>query len=144
MQSEDLSIKFTEEQSALRSRLSSLSWFARLDEYQQLFVVQLWQKADASGVLTKDAFPIADIHDRYGDRAYGAMLHRVGVIRKYLGHTFPSVLTEFGDKFFFNDYIVVTYGTLTLSDPKHYEVYCQLMEHDLDVGTMLRYVPMQR
>lgn len=134
-------IELSESQAALQSRLSSLSWFARLEDYQQLAVLRLWAKADSSGVLTKTIFS-TDL-DR-SELAYGLLLTQVDLVRKYLGHGAPLVLTEFGDKFFFNDYIVVTYGTLTLSDPKHYEVYCQLMEHDLDVGTMLRYVPMQR
>lgn len=141
MQSKDLSIKFTNEQAALRSRLSSLSWFARLEDHQQLAVLQLWAKADSSGVLTKAIF---SKDPERSELAYGLLLTQVKLVRKHLGHWAPAVLTEFGDKFFLNDYIVVTYGTLTLSDPKHYEVYCQLMEHDLDVGTMLRYVPMQR
>ncbi len=134
-------IELSESQAALQSRLSSLSWFARLEDYQQLAVLRLWAKADSSGVLTKTIFS-KDLER--SELAYGLLLSKVDVVRKYLGHCAPLVLTEFGDKFFFNDYIVVTYGTLTLSDPKHYEVYCQLMEHDLDVGTMLRYVPMQR
>jgi hypothetical protein len=141
MQSEDLSIKFTEEQAALRSRLSSLKWFARLDGYQQLAVLRAWEKADSSGVLTKAAF-CTDLER--SELAYGLLLSHVNLVRKYLGHSASSVLTEFGDKFFFNDYIVVTYGTLTLSDPKHYEVYCQLLDHDLDVATLLRYVPLKR
>jgi hypothetical protein len=134
-------IELSESQAALQSRLSSLKWFARLDDYEQLAVIELWQKADASGILTKTIFS-KDLER--SELAYGLLLSEVNVVRKQLGHLASSVLTEFGDKFFFNDYIVVTYGTLTLSDPKHYEVYCQLMEHDLDVGTMLRYVPMQR
>lgn len=134
-------IELSESQAALQSRLSSLTWFARLDDYEQLAVIQLWQKADSSGVLTKTIFS-KDLERN--ELAYGLLLTQVNLVRKQLGHWAPAVLTEFGDKFFFNDYIVVTYGTLTLSDPKHYEVYCQLMEHDLDVGTMLRYVPMQR
>jgi hypothetical protein len=134
-------IELSESQAALQSRLSGLKWFARLDDYEQLAVIELWQKADASGILTKTIFS-KDLER--SELAYGLLLSEVNVVRKQLGHLASSVLTEFGDKFFFNDYIVVTYGTLTLSDPKHYEVYCQLMEHDLDVGTMLRYVPMQR
>lgn len=146
MQSEDSPVQGhhscnTEEQAAFQSRLSSLSWFARLEDHQQLAVIRLWEKADSSGVLTKTIFS-KDLER--SELAYGLLLTQVNLVRKHLGHWAPSVLTEFGDKFFFNDYIVVTYGTLTLSDPKHYEVFCQLMEHDLDVGTMLRYVPMQR
>ncbi len=127
-------IEWSESQAELRSWLSSLSWFARLDECNQLFMLQLWEKAAPTGVLTKEAFG--------GD--YARMLLDINAVKHTLGPFMPLVLWDFDDKFFFKDYIVVTYGTLTLSDPKHYQVFCQLMEHDLDVATMLRYVPMQR
>ena len=127
-------IEWSEQQAELRSRLSNLSWFARLDEYDQLFMLQLWEKAAPTGVLTKEAFG--------GD--YARMLLDINAVPSVLGHRTQMVLWSFNDKFFFKDYIVVTYGKLTLSDPEHYEVYCQILDHDLDVATMLRYVPMQR
>lgn len=135
-------IKWSESQAELRSRLSSLSWFARLDEYDQLFILQLWEKAAPSGVLTKEA--IGGDYNRFLLLFDLIELRFGGPVAMQVRQVNQTVLLAFGDKFFFTDYIVVTYGTLTLSDPKHYQVFCQLTEHDLDVATMLRYVPMQR